>query len=355
MSAMKKARVFVGLSGGVDSSVAAALLMEAGYEVTGCHLRCYNLDGCAERDADDARRVAEQLGIPFYAFDMEQAYKERVVKEMVKGYAEGTTPNPDVLCNREIKFGLFFERAMELGADFIATGHYVKRIEPHKGELALAAAVDTNKDQSYFLWTLGEKEIAKSLFPLGDMLKPAVREKAKVLGLITAEKKDSQGICFLGQVSLPEFLGSYLPAQEGPVMNAKGKRCGTHQGAVFYTHGQRHGLGTGGAEHPLYVTEKDIATNTLTVTERKDAPRTEIIMLADTNITSGKLNMLTDGEEAPVFVRVRYRQPLAPATIVKKEGVWTIHLETAQPFVTSGQSAVFYDEAGVMLGGGVIL
>lgn len=349
MERMRKQRVFVGLSGGVDSSVAAALLMEAGYEVTGCHLRCFNVDGCAERDADDARRVAEQLGIPFYAFDFEEEYKKRVVRPMVEEYAAGTTPNPDVLCNREIKFGLFFKRAMELGADAVATGHYVRRFLRTDGSYALAAAADRNKDQSYFLWTLGQEEIDRSLFPLGEMLKSQVREKARALGLITAEKKDSQGICFLGKVTLPEFLSGYMRQEEGAVLASDGTRLGTHRGAGFYTPGQRHGVGIGGSPKPLYVTKKDVAENTLTVAERDAAPHISEIKLENMNMMNSSFLI------SSVMVRIRYRQPLVPATIAKDAaGEWTLHLETSQPFVAPGQSAVFYAEDGEMLGGGII-
>ena len=220
----KKARlVFVGMSGGVDSSVAAYLLKKQGYDVVGVFMRCYNLDGCSERDAEDARRVAEHIGIPFYVWDFEDEYKERVVKYMVDGYRAGITPNPDVMCNREIKFGLFFKKALSMGADYVATGHYVrlrrKRISNIQypisnkkkkkleiGNWKLEIAKDPNKDQSYFLWTLNQESLAHCLFPVGDYLKPKVREIARKAKLPTADKKDSQGICFLGIIDIFEFL-----------------------------------------------------------------------------------------------------------------------------------------------------
>lgn len=234
--------VFIAMSGGVDSSVAAALLKKQGYKVVGVHMKCYNVDGCAEADAESARRAAEVLGIPFYVFDFEKAYKEKVVDYMVRGYREGITPNPDVMCNKEIKFGLFLKKALELGADHIATGHYVRLRHiahqtvilsnsegSHKDSSArpqndgkarhkLLQAVDKNKDQSYFLWTLTQEQLRHCLFPIGDYLKPEVRVLARKFGLPNAERKDSQGICFLGKVTLKDFLGQYIKPRKGAVI-----------------------------------------------------------------------------------------------------------------------------------------
>jgi len=256
-----KKRVFVGLSGGVDSSVAAYLLKEQGYDVVGVFLRCYNIDGCAERDAEDARRVAEHLNIPFYVFDFEEEYKRRVVDYMIEGYKAGLTPNPDVMCNKEIKFGLFLERALKLGADYVATGHYVRSVRfdipvqsvsgatpksyssqeyqtlPH---FSLQIAEDKNKDQSYFLWTLTQEQLKHSLFPLGDITKPEVRAIAKKIGLPTAEKKDSQGVCFLGMVDMKDFLTTFIKEERGEVRTVDEELVGYHKGVRFYTIGQRH-------------------------------------------------------------------------------------------------------------------
>src|SRR5580704_3854182 len=209
--------VFVGMSGGVDSSVTTLLLKKQGYNVVGVFMRCYNLDGCAERDAEDARRVAEHIGIPFYVWDFEEEYKQRVVEYMIEGYRAGITPNPDVMCNKEIKFGLFLEKALAAGADFVATGHYVKIKKTLKGA-GLFAARDTNKDQSYFLWTLTQKQLAHCLFPIGDYIKPEVRAIARRAGLPTAAKKDSQGICFLGNINLADFLKQSIPERRGALV-----------------------------------------------------------------------------------------------------------------------------------------
>src|SRR3989344_4639182 len=232
----RKQVVFVGMSGGVDSSVAALLLKRQGYEVIGVFMRCYNVDGCADRDSEDARRVAEKLGIPFYVWDFEEEYKQRVVKYMIEGYRKGLPPNPDVMCNREIKFGLFLDRALRLGADYAASGHYVVKREARRAKrggksvsgFTLQVSRDKNKDQSYFLWTLTQAQLAHCLFPVGEYTKPQVRAIARRAGLPTAAKKDSQGICFLGQVSLTDFLKQYLPPKRGPVLDLAGNLIGEH-------------------------------------------------------------------------------------------------------------------------------
>jgi tRNA-specific 2-thiouridylase len=347
--------VFVGMSGGVDSSVAAYILKKQGHNVVGVFMRCYNLDGCAEQDAEDARRVAEHLGIPFYAMDFEEEYKRRVVDYMVEGYAAGLTPNPDVMCNREIKFGLFFEKALAMGADHVATGHYVRLKKNSKKGYGLFEAKDKNKDQSYFLWTLTQKQLRHCLFPIGDYLKPQVRAIAKRAGLPTAEKKDSQGICFLGQVKLEDFLKQYIPGRRGAVLSLAGERIGEHAGAQFYTIGQRQGIGNlkhekGNRIHePLYVSAKDVRKNTVTVVPGSDHPE-----LYRKEVHLAQVNVIAPG--MPASARVRYRQPLSPAKLVKsKANRYKLAFAKPQKFVAEGQSAVWYSKKGEMLGGGVII
>lgn len=388
----KTKKVFVGLSGGVDSSVAAYLLKEQGYDVVGVFLRCYNIDGCAVRDAEDARRVAEHLNIPFYVFDFEEEYKRRVVDYMISGYKEGLTPNPDVMCNREIKFGLFLERALKLGADYVATGHYVRLVRfdipvqsvsgatpksyssqenqtlPH---FSLQIAEDKNKDQSYFLWTLTQEQLKHSLFPLGDLTKPEVRVIAKKIGLPTAEKKDSQGVCFLGMVDMKDFLSTFIKPERGEVRTVDGELIGYHGGVRFYTIGQRHfdiepiqkAVGKKDRK-PYYVVRKDIKNNILYIAEgnEHEALFRNSIELIDVNIIDQSI--LKNEEEytikIPVRARVRYRQPLFDATFVllyKKKLIdkCELHFSVPQKFVAEGQSAVFYKMDGTMIGGGVIL
>jgi len=340
-------KVFVGLSGGVDSSVTAHLLKKDGYDVVGIHLRCWNKNGCDEKEAEDARRVAEKLEIPFYVFDLEKEYKKKVVDYMIDGYKKGITPNPDVMCNREIKFGLFLEKAIERGADFVATGHYVKLIEK-KGIYHLFEGKDKNKDQSYFLWTLTQKELEHSLFPLGDLTKPEVRSIAKEVELPTAEKKDSQGICFIGKVTLKEFLEEYLPKKEGNILSSSGEILGKHDGAHFYTIGQRHGLGVSSTE-PMYVSDTDIKENTVTLAthESKSLYRGQVGIVG--------INLIADTKiPKKVLVRIRYRQTLQKAKINIDGDSAKVIFDKPQEFVASGQSLVFYNKRGEMLGGGII-
>ena len=330
-------------------------------------MRCYNIDGCAARDAEDARRVAEKIGIPFYTFDFEEEYKRRVVDYMIEGYRNGITPNPDVACNREIKFGLFLKRALALGADYVATGHYVKlgRIASSKAGkpkmFSLSAAADKNKDQSYFLWTLTQDDLAHCLFPLGEYEKPDVRAIAKRAGLSTAEKKDSQGVCFLGNIDVREFLKSYIKPEPGPIVTVSGERIGTHEGTAFYTIGQRHlganltvpESGKGEEQQPYYVAAKDAATNTLTVARGAENPALAVssVHLSGVSFISGRET--EDKEE--VMARVRYRQPVSKAVLVRSKNGWTLEFVKPQRFVAPGQSAVFYAADGTMLGGGVIV
>jgi len=351
----RKAKVFVGMSGGVDSSVAALLLKRSGYDVVGVFMRSYNLDGCADSDARDARRTAEHIGIPFYVWDFEKEYKRNVVDYFVKSYAAGDTPNPDVVCNRDIKFGIFYQKARQLGADFIATGHYVRK----KGS-RLTAAKDTNKDQTYFLWTLGPEEIKHSLFPIGDYLKTEVRKIALKAKLPVANKKDSQGICFLGKVSMKDFLKTKLPTKRGVIITLDGQKIGVHEGVHFYTIGQRHGLdlknksrtlGQTGSINtsPHYIVQKDIHRNTLIVAEKNDNnSKIKKLKLKNINLASGK-------KELEVLARVRYRQALSPATVkMSTKQTATLELHAPQQFIATGQSVVFYSKEGELLGGGVI-
>ncbi len=402
---IKIKKVFVGMSGGVDSSVAAALLQKQGYQVTGVHLRCYNVDGCAEQDAEDARRAAEALKIPFYVLDFEKEYKAKVVEYMVAGYKNGETPNPDVMCNREIKFGLFYQAARELGADFIATGHYV-RLASRKSKTShhshskishrLFTALDKNKDQSYFLWMLTQDQLDHCLFPIGDYTKPEVRRFAKKFKLPNAEKKDSQGICFLGKVSLTDFLAKYIKPKKGAVLDPEGNIIGEHRGAAFYTIGQRHGFNLSPQpsnltpnSRPRYISAKDVIQNTITVAEGADHPELskKEVMLTDLHFISPPAPSSTSKfptsrllppapKPIPVFARLRYRQPLAKAMLYLKVDndkslnqkksrhshfkishrsfTATLTFDRPQKFVAPGQSAVFYSKSGEMLGGGVI-
>lgn len=342
--------VFVGLSGGVDSSVAAYLLLKKGYRVVGVHIRCWNEGGCDVKEAEYARRAAEHLGIPFYLMNLEKEYKEAVVDYMIKGYKAGITPNPDVMCNREIKFGLFLKKSLEMGADYIATGHYVKRIGDK-----LQIAKDLSKDQSYFLWTLNKEQIKHSLFPIGDYLKKDIRKIAKRIGLPNAEKKDSQGICFIGEVSIKEFLGRYIKKKPGKIIDEERNVLGSHEGAAFYTIGQRHGLNIGGSDLPYYVKDKDIKKNLLIVAKGELNPSLykKEIKLAQANLIS---NIKIPKKGLKVLARVRYRQPLFEAKLLEiRNSKLEIAFASPQKFIAPGQSAVIYDKKGIMLGGGVIL
>jgi len=376
-SKKNKGLVFCAISGGVDSSVAALLLKKQGYDVTGIFMRCYNLDGCAERDAEDARRVAEHIGIPFYIFDFEEEYKKQVVEYMVEGYRAGITPNPDVMCNKEIKFGLFLKKALALGANYVATGHYIRlrrnfeinsKFKIQNSKFTLWQAKDLNKDQSYFLWTLIQEQLEYCLFPIGDYLKSEVREMARKAGLPTAEKKDSQGICFLGKVGVRDFLKNYIKPKKGVVLDAEGRKIGEHDGAQFYTIGQRH-LGIRNQESgirgrhetkPYYVVDKNIKTNTIVVAEGEnnsalfqkkiEIKNVNFINLEHTNILE---NVGMSGMS--VFARMRYRQPLSSAKIYNlKSKTYNLVFDEPQKFVAPGQSAVFYSAREEMLGGGVI-
>ncbi len=356
-----KKKVFVMMSGGVDSSVAAFLLRKEGiYEVVGVFIKGYNVDGCQDRESEDARRVAEHLDIPFYVIDLEEEYKRFVVEYLVDGYRKGITPNPDVMCNKEIKFGSFLKKAVELGADLVATGHYVRLLTQEadgRTTYALQQGVDGNKDQSYFLWTLTQNQLDHCLFPVGVYTKPEIRKIAAQAGLPTAQKKDSQGICFLGNISLRDFLGQYLPKKIGDIISNDGVKVGEHDGAWFYTIGQRHGLGIGGG--PAYfVIKKDVVDNVVTVShdDRLAEQAYGGVGLTDVNLM-GTYSLHTP-KVLQVMVRIRYRQPLFSAKLIVDQNVdgnsYQLAFDEPQYFVALGQSAVFYDTLGMVIGGGVM-
>lgn len=357
-------RAFVGMSGGVDSSVSAALLVRDGYDVTGVFIKVWQPDWitCTWReDRLDAMRVAAQLGIKFETLDLVDTYKREVVDYMVAEYRAGRTPNPDVMCNRHVKFGGFFNWAMEQGADVVATGHYAKVARTGGAEaeiFQLVAGDDTNKDQSYFLWTLGQRELSKTVFPVGGIEKPEVRKLARKFGLATAEKKDSQGVCFIGDIDMKEFLSHYIDLKAGIVFNDAGKKIGTHDGAWLYTIGERHGFTITDKtpnDQPYYVVSKDVEKNTITVAQKMTKPlssaRTEI-SLADTNWTSGTAPAIGQS----FLARARYRQPLVVMKFLSfDQAKKTAHVQfdTPQETLSPGQSLVVYDGT-VCIGGGII-
>ena len=354
-----KPKVMVGMSGGVDSSVAASLLLDQGYDVVGAFMKNWSdskdprTGECAwKEERRDAMRVAAGLGIPFETFDFEEAYDRRVVDYLYREYAAGRTPNPDVLCNREVKFDLFLKAALDAGADFIATGHYARVAKKDDGSFALLAGLDRNKDQSYFVHALGQEQLKRVLFPIGHLDKRDVRAYARDKGLETADKKDSQGICFIGKVELREFLKRELAPKPGAIVTVEGKELGRHDDAQAFTIGQRHGLGVGGGA-ALYVVATDVKTGTVTVAEGADHPTLfkERLTAEDWHWTSGP------APELPLRcrARIRYRQPLQACEVAAptEEGRLVVRFETPQRAVTPGQFIVLYDGDEVV-GGGVI-
>ncbi len=410
------------MSGGVDSSVTAALLKERGFDVVGVHIKMWgdpSIPCNFKEDRYDAMRVSEYLKIPFQTWDFTEEYRKAVVEYLIREYAAGRTPNPDVMCNRHIKFGVFLKRALAEGADFIATGHYVRLasessfentlIPPARDSLsirrgapitigdhaaappegfqknfprshsALLKGIDPNKDQSYFLWTLTQEQLRHCLFPIGEFTKPEVRELARKFGLPTAEKKESQGICFIGEINLTEFLKKHIPMKRGEVVTTSGKKIGEHDGLAFYTIGQREGLGSGGGGVPYYVAKKDFKTNTLIVAEGPYDEKLfcDEVEVADVHWISGA---------APKFpleceARIRYRQPVQRCCITLidanvtpnlheliRENSWQnsylirVTFDEPQRAVTPGQSVVFYKMGSSgstqdleILGGGIIV
>ncbi len=351
---MNKQLVAVAMSGGVDSAVAATVLVEKGYVVFGAFMKNWSLDmeGVSyspwEKEAEIAEKVCQKLSMPFFIFDFEKEYRERVVDHFIKEYQSGLTPNPDVLCNREIKFDLFWREAQKKGSDLMATGHYASS-RSLSGAYHLYGAVDQNKDQSYFLYTLKQPELKHTLFPIGALWKAEVRQIAASHGLPNANKKDSQGICFIGPVSMRKFLQQYLPIKPGKVITPEGKELGQHEGVIFYTEGQRHGFDTKGSGVPLYVAGKNIETNELVV-----APANHPTLLT-MRVVISEVSWVNVQPELPLSAsaRVRYRQPLVKA-VARLVGD-KIEVTFASPIaaVSLGQSLVIYRDNEV-LGGGVI-
>ena len=392
-------RVVVGLSGGVDSSVTAYLLKEQGYEVIGLFMKNWHDDSVTIsnecpwlEDSNDAMIVAEKLKIPFQVVDLSKQYKERIVDYMFDEYSKGRTPNPDVLCNREIKFDVFMDIALNLGADYVATGHYCRKdteIIHGKPVYKLLAGKDVNKDQSYFLCQLSQEQLTKALFPIGELTKPEVREIAKKANLITADKKDSQGLCFIGKVRLPEFLQQKLQPKEGDIITIPadfeqytkrvsefenkeaelnyfstkfsyrqedGKVVGKHQGAHYYTKGQRKGLNVGGTKEALYVIETDVLENVIYTGEGKNHQGLYRNVLFVSNKESHWIRedlTLNNGEFMQVEARIRYRQTLEKATLYKVEKGLYVEFEKKQSAIQEGQFVAWYQDEE-LVGSGVI-
>lgn len=348
---MKNTKVYVGLSGGVDSSVTAALLKEQGYDVTGVYMKNWSQDlpgmPCPwKEDYQDAKRVAVQLGIPFKMYDFQKEYRGKVVDYMVAEYQAGRTPNPDIMCNQEVKFKVFLETCLEDGADMIATGHYA-RVKAGQ----LLRAKDDNKDQTYFLYRVTEDALKHTLFPLGNYTKPEVRELAKKFGLVTATKKESMGICFVGKVGIKDFLIHELgPQKPGEVINQDGAVVGTHEGAIFYTIGQRHGLDIGGGL-PYYVIGKDMAKNQVRVTTDINDSN-----LWTKQLTLSNVHWINDRPKSGsvVQVRTRHRAPLVEATVEISDESTILSLKDDIRAATPGQSTVLYSDSNV-LGGGIVV
>jgi len=355
-----KTKVIVGMSGGVDSSVAALLLLQQGYQVEGLFMKNWNEDDGTEyctamTDLMDAAAVCQKLNIHLHTANFAAQYWDNVFEHFLAEYKAGRTPNPDILCNREIKFKVFLDYAETLGAHFIATGHYTQT-RTENDHTYLCKGLDSNKDQSYFLHAVGEREFSKTLFPVGGLEKPKVRELAEQFDLVTHNKKDSTGICFIGERRFKDFLEHYLPAQPGPIQTPQGETIGTHQGLMYYTIGQRQGLGIGGVagapEEPWYVAKKILSSNTLLVVQGTHHP-----LLYEPSLQASQMHWI-NGEALAAgsrcMAKTRYRQPDQACTLQKVEGdSITVVFDAAQRAITPGQSVVLYQE-DICLGGGVI-
>ncbi len=355
-------RVVVGMSGGVDSSVSALLLKRAGYDVIGVFMKNWDdtdeFGHCtATEDFEDVAHVCEQIGIPYYGVNFEREYEQRVFQYFLEEYERGRTPNPDVLCNKEIKFKELLDRALDLGADYLATGHYAQLRHNGDGTVELLRGADPNKDQTYFLHTLDQVPLKRAMFPIGGMQKPEVRAIAKEFGLSTATKKDSTGICFIGEKNFRQFLKTYLPAQPGMIEDTDGRVIGEHEGLMYYTIGQRRGIGIGGRNdssgEAWYVADKDLARNVLIVAQGADHPR-----LFSTSLRASGLSFV-DGkpphpDEFRCTAKFRYRQD-DQGVQVRMTGLdqCEVVFDTPQRAITPGQSVVFYD-GEICLGGGII-
>ncbi|HLS66863.1 MAG TPA: tRNA 2-thiouridine(34) synthase MnmA [Pseudogracilibacillus sp.] len=350
----RNTRVVIGMSGGVDSSVAALLLKEQGYDVIGVFMKNWDdtdEDGVctATVDYEDVVRVSQQIDIPYYAVNFEKQYWDKVFTYFLDEYRSGRTPNPDVMCNKEIKFKAFLDYALSLGADYVATGHYAQ-IQRHNGRVELLRGVDENKDQTYFLNQLSQDVLQKVMFPLGHMEKKEVRNIAKEYGLATANKKDSTGICFIGERNFKEFLSEYLPAQRGKMMTLAGEEKGTHDGLMYYTIGQRHGLGIGGAGEPWFVVGKNVKENILYVEQGE----TNIYLYSD-GLLANQVNWINDVPDSfTCTAKFRYRQKDSPVTVEKiAEDTIRVTFKEKERAVTPGQAVVLYD-GDVCLGGATI-
>ena len=359
MALISDQKVIVGMSGGVDSSVSALLLLEQGYQVEGLFMKNWDEDDgteycTAKDDLADAQKVSDKLGIKLHTANFAAEYWDNVFEHFLEEYKAGRTPNPDILCNREIKFKAFLDYALLLGADYIATGHYVRR-SVGGDNAQLLKGLDDNKDQSYFLHAVGGHEIAKTLFPVGELEKPEVRRIAEKHGLVTHNKKDSTGICFIGERRFKDFLQQYLPAQPGPVIDTEGNPMGEHSGLMYHTIGQRQGLGIGGVsgagDQPWYVVDKEVASNTLVIAQGKQHPR-----LFKQALLLSQIHWISDEQPALPFrckAKTRYRQADQACTLESFGDGFRVVFDEPQRAVTPGQSLVIY-QGDVCLGGGVI-